>query len=237
MEAGLEVRNADNSSVLIIDSNFRNLAYVGKVLISCVTRAGNFYYGEFSSNRPFPFIAVEGAHRVFVTSRRSGSNWINRVHNFGGTATVACHIFDDVAATVRDNVGLEIFNAAGEIVFSSATRYCRVIGAAIGSNPQPGVDGWATGGDEFLYKNFIFVGTSRICVVQNILFVDTQIGGGSILVGTYSVLTFVMTSRTSGNMVTLAYNLYLFADNLTTPSGPTPQLNYNYLFIDASQLE
>lgn len=128
--AGFEIKT--DSGIVQVDSTYKNLALIGKYSVSTTTYNGVVYRGSFT--------APAGSNRVFAL--RSSvpalvSMVVGDVVTITSTAatTLDVFVFADTPATVEaSGAGLVVYNAAGEITFSSNMRYMRVAGAALVPN-------------------------------------------------------------------------------------------------------
>jgi len=134
MTVGFEARN--NDRYLLIDGTFRNLVYVASGTATTDTVQDQFSVKTINLNglTGYPVVAVQsetGGYAV-VRSYSNGAAVVDFVL-LGGTGT-SCRYFVYALPTAAPSnfVGLEIYNTAGQLVFSSAYRYMRVVGTVSG---------------------------------------------------------------------------------------------------------
>lgn len=129
----IEVIN-DHGTVLI-DDNYSNATLVtkGQITLQPTPAGTTNYYVEINWTSAQPvMLALEltGAQVQHLFTNRSGNNW-NFVIHFNGDqrgAVVPYYIFTIPSAIPNAGGMVQLFNAAGQIVFDSNLKYMRVHG-------------------------------------------------------------------------------------------------------------
>lgn len=129
MAAGFEVKT--DTGIVQVDATYKNLALLSKHSVSVT--GGSGWLAPYSAT----FTAPAGSNRVFAL--RSGTPAVvSRVVGDQVTiattspTTVEVFVFADIPATVgASGAALVVYNADGEVTFSSDMRYMRVVGAAM----------------------------------------------------------------------------------------------------------
>lgn len=152
MPAGFQFVNADGH--VTIDETYFNYAFVSKHTLS-FQAAGGPVTGGFGhqafltlSGREFPIVAAKCSHPFTVSRRRkNGSDWQFGwiTSHTGGAAigdTIEVFVFDRPPPIAGNGIGLQIFDASGQVTFDSRHRYMRVVDARtlVGSSPSANVN-------------------------------------------------------------------------------------------------
>lgn len=146
MPAGLQVFN--DSGIIQIDGTYSNLQLVarGSATTSMQTLAYNTQpNGTFQYDTPYvqinftgttPVFAVSGGSTVCVISTAvSGNSWTIGIVTPNGPTSFEWFVFDK-ATPSGTNVGLQVFNESGQLVFDAGQKYIRVLGSVLGVVPS-----------------------------------------------------------------------------------------------------
>ena len=125
MAAGVEIQG--QSGEVMIDADYKTLSFISKATVN-TSASGGLFRGSFA--------APAGTNRVFAI--RSSvptiiSTVVGDVVSIATTAqaSVDVYVFAETPSTAdASGVGLVVYNAAGQITFSSDMKYMRVVGAA-----------------------------------------------------------------------------------------------------------
>lgn len=134
MTVGFEARNDSNN--LLIDGNFQNLVYVASGTATTDTVHDQFSVKTINLNglTGYPVVAVQAASGGYavVRSYSNGAAVVDIVL-LGGVGTSCRYFVYALPTAVPSNfAGMEIYNQAGQLVFSTAYRYMRVVGTVSG---------------------------------------------------------------------------------------------------------
>lgn len=135
MAAGIEIYNSNN--ILQITEQYKNLAYLGKQTITATAKINRI------QTNPDELIAYRVSSpstdkiRVASTYRLSDGEMCFFISMpFGtslpSTSTIELYRFSFTPNAAGGQNGLEVYNAAGEIVFNSNYKYMRVLGHSSG---------------------------------------------------------------------------------------------------------
>ena len=140
MTAGFIARNADDETVVQIDSDGANLnlCFISKTYI----QAG--YRTQYTTQSPTRIIAVlpdnpalrvksEIAHNIAVAANRS--YFISLFNSSGSAVSGGCWVYEfDVYKYIASGstFGLQIFNDNGELIYDAMTPAMRVVGFIVG---------------------------------------------------------------------------------------------------------
>lgn len=155
MPAGIQVFN--DSGIVQIDGTYSNLQLIAKGTTTTTMQLlqyntqpnGTYYYTtpvafvSFVANSPVFAVGGPVAASVISTSV-SGSTWTVGVVTPAGTASFDWYVFDQ-AATVGSNVGFQVFNDSGVLVFDAQAKYLKVLDNILDLVPtttQSGVNGY-----------------------------------------------------------------------------------------------
>lgn len=147
MAAGFQVIN--DSGILQIDENYKNMVLTGRGQIGLSRPGGN-------GAQPYPsaayyYISYPVASRQPVLALRSNGNCCfltddNGFTIFGATGVVVdYYIYDQIAfGNANGNTGMQVFNGSGVEVFNSNNNYMKILSAYdvnlvipnIGTNPS-----------------------------------------------------------------------------------------------------
>lgn len=140
MTAGIEIRNS--SSNLVIDGQFQNLALSSKTYVQCSTSFYTWYMGTFVAPNN-SLIAVSDPKAMVLLVSRSSSDYTYRIlRPSSGSATV--YVFSPLT-TSSTNVGIQVFNDSGALVFDSGFKYLKVIDLLNKPNLGPAAGGTGSG--------------------------------------------------------------------------------------------
>lgn len=160
MSFGAEFRN--NTGIIQIDSNYGNyyLSQSGSSATTSISGTGtgvsSLLYPQswlvVSVTGVNPLIAFNSSQRTFLYNvTQSGSTWTFTLATMGAIGTIInYYIYDTYPTTLLTGWGLNIYDAAGKVTFSSNRKYLRVIDQIAG--PYSFVSGnsnWH--GDSFSY--------------------------------------------------------------------------------------
>lgn len=240
MPAGMEVRNANNATILLIDATYSNLVFAGKVVLTLNqygSSSGSCVMGTFDTNQRIPFIGFYSGVPVATRSQQVNANtWRHFVYAIAPLNTaIECYLFDDSTQVTPGNYGLNVFDASARLVFTSNAKYLKVIGQIQGSdadtdpswnNPSTGT--WAN-------KTFSFPGVARPLLVQSMFPLYATLGAGA-NPDRYSVMTFLMCGKTSPGSINLGYQIQATFDNLAGSTVPATQPAYLWLVLDGALL-
>ncbi|MBQ4853228.1 hypothetical protein IMW82_00845 [Rhodanobacter sp. B2A1Ga4] len=135
MQAGFEVYNDGNA--LVIDGTYRNMSFrlKGTAVTTTVVDQFSTVTVSLSGLSGYPCVAVKSSSGAWaaVRSYASGACLVDIVALGGVGTSVDYYIFDLPQPIAGDNAGLQVFNAAGDMVFSSSHRYVRIVGSITAS--------------------------------------------------------------------------------------------------------
>jgi hypothetical protein len=132
MATGVKIYN--DASTIQIDETYRNVCLISKQSIGLTHSFGTVYV-DITATGPRALVCMESANYVPILANVTfnGTNWVWRwgFYYLGGayptSDTAYAWIFDYLVTPPSDTVGLKVFNAAGEMVYHSASKPLRVI--------------------------------------------------------------------------------------------------------------
>lgn len=131
MPAGLQVYNSDG--VFQIDGEFKNLCLRSKVTVTCNVATSNGVNNNYASAAQ----NYSGISNLVIALRSSAPclvYWISATQyvilSSTNGASVTVYLFGDPPAAGGSS-GLQVYNAAGQLVFDSDQKYMRVAGFEI----------------------------------------------------------------------------------------------------------
>ncbi|CAL1777613.1 hypothetical protein BRC2024_KCUCJSVR_CDS_0152 [Acinetobacter phage vB_AbaM_KissB] len=139
-----------DTSKIIIDDNFSNLAFVNKfqVVIDKVGWFGdNFRTGTLTiSNAVNPVIAIKTSDMGVCLDRATNEStgvftYIFKAGKAYSNTTITVYVFDSI--TTQGNFGLQTFDASGKICFDSTLKYMRVKGSVTFTSYEGAIN-WPT---------------------------------------------------------------------------------------------
>lgn len=140
MPVGIEIRN--NAGFIQIDGTYRNLSFDRKGTLATSNVAVDTSYGTVALTglSGFPAVMVQSAAGAFaIVTGFSGSSCNLTIVAKGPVGTsVTYYVF--TPPTVTPSYGFEIRNAAGQVVFTAAHKYMKVVGEISGSASTSGAD-------------------------------------------------------------------------------------------------
>lgn len=140
MPVGIEIRN--NSGFIQIDGAYRNLAFDRKGTMTTDNVAVDTSYGTIALTglSGFPAVMVQSTAGAYaIVTGFSGSSCNVTIVAKGPVGTsVTYYVF--TPPTVTPSYGFEIRNAAGEVVFTAAHKYMKVVGEISGSASTSSAD-------------------------------------------------------------------------------------------------
>ena len=118
MSAGLQIVN--NNGVVIIDENYPCLTLRTKGTMTASLQGGA-YIASFTTAADLPVVAFYSAGGPCTIRSRinSGGNWTFTVVTTG-TYTIEWYLFDRPQYAAGTNVGLQVFDASGVLVYTSS---------------------------------------------------------------------------------------------------------------------
>jgi hypothetical protein len=131
MATGIKIYN--DSGAVQIDETYRNVCLISKQSIS-LSHSGGIVYVNVSTSGPRALVCVESANYIPLLANVTfdGTSWVWR-WGFGKNGgaftsdTAYAWIFDYLTTPPSDTVGVKVFNAAGEMVYHSASKPLRII--------------------------------------------------------------------------------------------------------------
>lgn len=141
--AGFQVIN-DNGHIQI-DQNFKNLAFKEKFTWGT---AGVRTVSSTNCVNPVPVVYTENSHGIAIVGMsRSGSTYTFKVDGIGDL-----YIFDSLPVSNGSTSGLQVFNAAGQLVFDANAEYLKPVAISeffppdvnVSPHTFPGIGSWPT---------------------------------------------------------------------------------------------
>lgn len=131
MPAGLQAIN--DGYLLQIDENYRNLHYTQRQDVTCTNLFGQMYYADVTfTNVNIPMVALYTPGKCFVTQiARSGSTVTFRVFAVANGTFAAVMLFDTVQSA-GGNVGQQVFDGSGQLIFDSSFGYMKILDVITG---------------------------------------------------------------------------------------------------------
>lgn len=150
MVTGIKIYN--DAGTVQIDESYRNVCYAGKVSVSLSHGIGIAYH-DVTVAGPRVLMCMESANYspFLFNTTFDGTNWTYRwgFNYLGGSYptsdTAYAWIFDYLTSPPSDTTGIKVFNAAGEMVFHSASKPLKIV--SVQTHPS-GYSG--TGGRRYL---------------------------------------------------------------------------------------
>ena len=138
MPAGILVRN--NNGSVVIDGTFKNLVFASKGVATTLTAVDQFSVVTVNLGNltGYPLVAVQSSVGAWATVRSyANGNAAVDIVALGPVGTVVNYFVFALPSTTTDAGGFQVFNAAGELVFSAGHRYMRVVGS-LSAHAGPG---------------------------------------------------------------------------------------------------
>jgi hypothetical protein len=244
MPVGFECRNANLQTVVMVDATYANMIFKQRIDVFCATRVfnGSFYYTDITVSQKVPILGLWAADpniKFFYTSVQvNATTWTHRICACnlatGAGSTVSVYLFDTADTVDPGNFGINVFNAAGAVTFSTNVKYMRVVGAVSGREADSD-PAWQSG-DTWPARNFPLSGIQKPLIVQNAMQSYATLGDGGVP-GTYSLTTFIMCGSTQAGQARLGFEIFTALNNLTNQPYVPYQPSYSYVFLDAYLLD
>ena len=226
MPSGLEVYNNDN--VLVIDSDYKNMRLAQKLTVT-PSGSGAFFSKRATVNLPSasPVVAYYCTQNCLVNVVLVGSTWTAYVENEGYPVTL--YIFD-LAYPTGSNSGFEVFNSAGQLVFSANEKYMKVRGNL--SYDYATAAQWSSGNN---YRDMTFTAGQMIATVASSNARLDNVGPGSDVTKYSLIILSSFTQNIAINTVRCCYNIVRVYDNISTFPVQDESVA-NLTFIDVTGL-